>query len=215
MLRAVLNTRILVFTKSPRPGTVKTRLIPLLGKRGAADLQKLLLEHTLETACAASFSSVELHCAPGTRSSFLRTCGARYGVSLFPQSTGDLGVRIKTAMQNALIESPRAILIGTDCPALTVHHFREAATQLAAGKDAVFVPTEDGGYALVGLARFDACVFDGIDWGTSSVMNETRARMTNLGWNWHELETLWDVDRPQDYQRLLASAFLKSPQWLA
>jgi glycosyltransferase A (GT-A) superfamily protein (DUF2064 family) len=39
-------------------------------------------------------------------------------------------------------------------------------------------------------------------------MAQTRARLTGLGWRWRELETLWDVDRPQDYERLLASRLL-------
>jgi glycosyltransferase A (GT-A) superfamily protein (DUF2064 family) len=39
-------------------------------------------------------------------------------------------------------------------------------------------------------------------------MNQTRNRFSDLGWRWKELETLWDVDRPQDYERLLASRLL-------
>jgi glycosyltransferase A (GT-A) superfamily protein (DUF2064 family) len=45
-------------------------------------------------------------------------------------------------------------------------------------------------------------------WGENSVMTATRARLASLGWRWHELETLWDVDRPEDYQRLVASGLL-------
>ena len=39
-------------------------------------------------------------------------------------------------------------------------------------------------------------------------MGETRARLVTLGWKWRELDTLWDVDRPEDYQRLIASGLL-------
>jgi uncharacterized protein len=73
----------------------------------------------------------------------------------------------------------------------------------------VFVPAEDGGYALIGLSRNDARVFEGINWGGTEVMAQTRERLRGLGWRWHELDTLWDVDRPADYQRLLQSGLLR------
>jgi glycosyltransferase A (GT-A) superfamily protein (DUF2064 family) len=33
-------------------------------------------------------------------------------------------------------------------------------------------------------------------------MSETRERLRGLGWSWLEMETLWDVDRPPDLDRL-------------
>jgi glycosyltransferase A (GT-A) superfamily protein (DUF2064 family) len=51
-------------------------------------------------------------------------------------------------------------------------------------------------------------LFEGIAWGTGAVMADTRSRLKELGWNWRELETLWDVDRPEDYARLVASGLL-------
>jgi glycosyltransferase A (GT-A) superfamily protein (DUF2064 family) len=47
-------------------------------------------------------------------------------------------------------------------------------------------------------------------WGGEHVMADTRARLTALGWRWRELETLWDVDRPEDYARLMDSGLLDS-----
>ena len=54
-------------------------------------------------------------------------------------------------------------------------------------------------------ACFTTCLgmFDGIDWGSSRVMEQTRSRLRELGLSWHELEPRWDVDRPEDYDRLL------------
>ena len=73
---------------------------------------------------------------------------------------------------------------------------------------------EDGGYVLIGLTRCDARLFEGIAWGGSSVVAETRARLRALGWTWRELDTLWDVDRPEDYERLISSGLL-DPQTAA
>ena len=102
-----------------------------------------------------------------------------------------------------------ALLIGTDCPALAPAHLQLASNALRNGDDAVFVPTEDGGYALIGLRRYDPWLFQDIAWGSETVMTQTRERLNALGWRWSELQTLWDVDRPPDYQRLLANGMLE------
>jgi glycosyltransferase A (GT-A) superfamily protein (DUF2064 family) len=116
------------------------------------------------------------------------------------------------AFESVLARHSRALLVGSDCPALTARHLREADQALRDGADAVFVPCEDGGYALIGLRRIDPLLFEGIRWGDDSVMAGTRDRLRSLGWRWRELETLWDVDRPEDYQRLLNSGLLETRQ---
>jgi len=108
-------------------------------------------------------------------------------------------------MASAFAEHAGALLlIGTDCPALTVEHLTSAATALRNGNDAVFIPAEDGGYVLVGLRRPQPGLFEGIDWGTGKVMAQTRERLAALGLRWVEPATLWDVDRPADLCRLAA-----------
>lgn len=204
MLPTKSDTRLLVFTKAPRPGAVKTRLIPLLGEAGSAALHRQLIRYTLATASEAGLGDVELHCAPDASDAFLRDCADRYSALLVAQAGGDLGRRMAAAFERALAQSRYAILIGTDCPVLAANDLNDARDALAAGADAVFAPAEDGGYALVGLARCDRRLFEGISWGEASVMNQTRERLSQLGWRWRELKTVWDVDRPEDYRRLHA-----------
>lgn len=199
---------LIVFAKAPQPGAVKTRLAPLLGAAGAAALHAKLVQRTLETARAAGFRRLELHCAPDVNDRFLASCGAAFGATLRAQSGAGLGERMRCAFEHALAGSAHVVLIGTDCPALTADDLRAAARGLAGGDDAVFVPAEDGGYALIALARCDAALFDGIAWGGATVMEDTRARLRRLNWRWHELDTRWDVDRPEDYERLLCSGLL-------
>lgn len=190
----------LVFAKAPRAGEVKTRLIPLLGAQGAAALHRQLTHRTLVTATEADMGQVELHAAPDTNDTFLRDCGHRLGVPLLPQRGADLGERMRNAFDEALARHGRVIVIGTDCPALTAQHLHQAATALQT-HDAVLIPAEDGGYALIGLTRCDDSLFTDIAWGSDTVLAATRARLKALKWRWHELETLWDVDRPEDYRR--------------
>jgi hypothetical protein len=198
------DCRVLVFARAPRPGTVKTRLIPLLGPERAAALHRKLVEHTLWAATTATCGAVELWCAPDCSDAFLRERAKTIGAALHAQVGEDLGARMAHAFERALKQSRCALLIGTDCAVLRPMHIREAAGTLAAGDEAVFCPAEDGGYALIGLARFDRGLFERMRWGESSVMDATRRRLRELGWRWRELATLWDIDRPEDYHRLLA-----------
>jgi len=201
--QAAISCRILVFAKAPAPGRVKTRLVPALGAAAAAELHRQLAERTLRTALAAGLGEVELWCAPNTHDAFFSACARQFGVSLRDQGGGDVGIRMARALEIALADGSPALLIGSDCPALTAEYLREAAAGLVGGNEAVFGPAEDGGYVLIGLARTpSAQLFEGIAWGTATVMQETRTRLARLNWRWCELATLWDVDRPEDLPRL-------------
>lgn len=208
MNAADAGAAVLVFARVPQPGAVKTRLVPLLGPEGAAALHAKLVKRTLETARKAALRPLEIHCAPDEDDPFFRFCASHYGAAIRAQVQGDLGARMLAAFTQAFSARARILLVGSDCPALTASHLRQAERTLRDGADAVFVPCEDGGYALIGLTRADARLFDGIAWGSDTVMKETRTRLKQLGWNWRELDTLWDVDRPEDYRRLLASGLL-------
>ena len=198
---AIINCRILVFAKAPTPGRVKTRLIPALGASGAAKLQRQLIARTLRTAMAAGLGTPELWCAPDPEDPFFEACAKHYGLRLQPQGEGDLGMRMARALESALAAGSPGLLIGCDCPVLTPAYLREAAAALAEGNDAVFGPAEDGGYVLIGAARSPLQLFEGIAWGTSTVMQATRARLARGNWRWRELGLLWDLDRPEDLLR--------------
>lgn len=192
---------LIVFARAPVPGRVKTRLVPLLGARGAAALHARLVERALRTASVAGFSGIHLYCASSPQHRFFKKLANRYRVVLHGQGRGDLGER----MYRALRRHPGAVLIGSDVPALRPADLRAAARALAGGADAVLAPAEDGGYALIGLRGAARGVFAGVDWGSPRVLAQTRARLRSLGWRWTELRTVWDVDRPEDIARLKRS----------
>ena len=200
MLLTNPDTLTIVFARAPREGEVKTRLIPLLGADGAAALHRQLVQRTLVTATEAALGPVELHAA-GSEDAFLREYAQRFGIALLPQHGADLGARMHHAFEEGLRRQARVILIGTDCPVLATRHLQDAASALGRGNDAVLVPAEDGGYALIGLTRCDRRLFELIAWGGDTVLAVTRERLRALQWRWHELETLWDIDRPEDYRR--------------
>jgi rSAM/selenodomain-associated transferase 1 len=186
---------IIVFARAPVPGAAKTRLIPALGAWGAARLHARLVRHAVRTALASGCGPVEVH---GTaRHSFFRTLKTRFRL----QRGRDLGER----MHHALSPNPGAILIGTDCPALTAADLRRAERLLRGGAEVVIAPAEDGGYALIGARRVSAEMFRGISWGTPEVYAESVKRLK--GYRWRALRTVWDVDRPEDLERLRSLRF--------
>jgi len=200
--------RVAVFAKAPVPGQVKTRLAPLLGDEGAAALQAGLVQRALSTAIAAGIGPVELHCAPDERHEFFARCAARFGVDRVPQLGADLGERMRNAFERAFGLRHSLVVIGTDCPSLEVRDLRAARDALA-GAPAVLAPAEDGGYVLIGLAARVPGLFDGVDWGTSAVLRQTRRRFSEAGVQCTQLRELWDLDRPEDYARLQAEGLME------
>lgn len=199
--------RVAVFAKAPVPGAVKTRLVALLGADGAAGLHAGLVRHALTVATSAAVGPVELWCAPDERHAFFARCADEFGLALHAQRGADLGARMAAAFEHAFAAGASLVLLGSDCPTLGAAHLREALAALAS-HDAVFAPAEDGGYALVALARPLPAIFEAIDWGTAAVMGQTRAKLAAAGARWKELATVWDVDRPADYERLRREGLL-------
>jgi hypothetical protein len=197
------QVQVAVLAKAPVPGWAKTRLIPALGARGAARLQRRLTRATLQTARDAGLGPVTLWCAPDAGHRFFRALRRSAQCPCRAQSSGDLGDRMHTAFRMHCAQGP-LLLIGTDCPVLRPSHLRQAARALIDGDDAVFYPAEDGGYVLVGLRQPQAALFADMAWSTAEVMSQTRARARSLHLRVREFETLWDVDVPQDLARLLA-----------
>jgi rSAM/selenodomain-associated transferase 1 len=186
------DVAVLVFSRAPLAGRVKRRLIPRLGAWGAARLHVQLTRHALRTAAAAGCGPVELHLTQ--RHKLFRKIKLQKGA--------DLGERMHHALSRALRRQRAAILIGADCPALRPADLRRAARLLAGGCDVVLGPAEDGGYVLIGARRVSSRLFDGIEWGTAGVYADTVKRLDAAGYRWRALRLLWDVDRPQDLERL-------------
>jgi len=193
--------RIAVFAKAPVPGRVKTRLAVHLCEERAARLAAALTSRALATAVGAGIGPVELWCSPDASHPFFQECASRFRVRLREQRGEDLGSRMEAAIEDALAARSPVLLIGSDCPALDAAVLERAAAALAR-HDAVFVPAEDGGYVLVGMARRVPGAFDAIAWAGDNVMQQTRERLVRAHARWQELDPLWDVDRPEDYARM-------------
>ncbi len=185
--------RLVLFTRYPTAGLAKTRLIPALGADGAAALHRRLTERALGTMRASGLP-LEVRTTGGTTDAFAAWLGR--DVALVEQGEGDLGAR----MARAAASSP-VVLLGADVPDLSVRHVAAAAAALAGGAEVVIGPAEDGGYYLLGLPAPLPWLFEDMPWGTEAVLALTLQRLAGRGIVPALLDTLADLDRPEDLPR--------------
>lgn len=196
--------RIVIFAKAPVPGAVKTRLISALGAVGAAALARRMLDHALRQALAAGDGPVELCMSPAPGDVAWQGIELPAGVESTAQGDGDLGRRMDGAVRRVSARHGRpALLIGSDCPALTGQEIGQAVARLD-DHDLVIVPAADGGYVLIGLRSPCSPLFTDMPWSTSAVCGETLRRAATLGLKVWLGPRLHDIDEPADLALLPA-----------
>lgn len=198
------RVKILVFAKAPQAGFAKTRLIPVLGAQGAADLARRMLDVTLASAFSAQPDAalIALCVTPDRAHPAWQGVVIPEGVAVHTQKGRDLGERMAHAAKRGLAHGDAVLLIGTDCVEMGAPLLCEAAAMLER-TDAVIHMTADGGYAVLGLNRFHPRLFSSMAWGTDTVGDETMDRIAQLGWSLFKGRVLHDVDEPRDLARLL------------
>ncbi len=187
---------LLIFAKAPEPGQVKTRLIPALGASGACDLYVRLLKRTLTQTF--DWPGPRFLYASDPTHPLLRALATEHGLKLRQQLGEDLGER----MANAIAEHPDgALLIGSDCPDMDSAHVLAACRALNR-HDTAIIPSEDGGYVLIGQREANPAPFESMDWSHEQVLEDTRQRLQAAGLTLWEGPALWDLDTPGDLARL-------------
>ena len=195
------ESKILVFCKAPIEGSVKTRLLSVLSEKQAVELHVELATETINQAIKSQLCPVEIWGSPDIDHPFFQS----FKVDLKQQQGKDLGERMQHALQATLDQNSSAILIGTDCPSMTVNDLEQGLTKLEEGSDVVIAPAEDGGYTLIGMKEKCRLIFDIIDWGTSKVFDQTILKINKLDLSLYRLPMQWDVDRPEDLLRYVDS----------
>lgn len=201
-------------TRLPVPGRAKTRLAADIGEVEAARVQSSmgrLLSQRLRASVATGDACLEVQFTGGSSNQARRWLGD--GLCLREQVAGDLGKRLLAALQGALVRgATAAVVVGSDCPAVTPEHVREAL-RLLAFADVVIGPAADGGYWLLGVhARFSnelPVLFDAIDWGSGRVLQQTIEVAQGAGAKVELLPVLRDVDHVEDlplFEEALADA---------
>ena len=195
VLNTSRKTAICVMAKLPKPGKVKTRLIPAVGVEGAARLAQAFLEDTLQCVSRLDWAFPILACTGFRRRDF--------HCEVWPQDEGGLGIRQENVLRRALENFNSAILIGSDCPGLPVSRL-ESARDALENSDTVLGPSLDGGYYLIGMKRCPPGLLSGITWSQADTCNQVIARLKNSGMRVTVIDPWFDIDTPEDLARLAA-----------
>lgn len=179
----------------------KTRLGPHLSPDRLRALRAALFTDTLRAV--EGLASVFIFFTPDEAEQEIMSL-AGSALPRVPQGAGDLGARMLGAVRYLLEDQKydAALLVGSDIPLLTASHLREAADTLQARGGLVLGPADDGGYYLIGMTRPHAALFDGIAWGSESVLTDTLRTAERIGVEARLIRSAYDVDTLDDLLRL-------------
>jgi rSAM/selenodomain-associated transferase 1 len=190
----------------------KTRLAPHLSENRLRELRRALLADTLHTASnlrprqeppSPPLAEVIVFVEPGDACAEVNALSAT-PVTCVPQVAGDLGRRMCAAVTYLLqtLNCDAAILVGSDIPLLTADHLDDARETLATAGGVVLGPADDGGYYLIGMRTVHPELFEGVAWGTSSVLTDTLRIADRAGIDARLIRPAYDLDTIEDLRRL-------------
>ena len=183
---------LIIFTRNPELGKGKRRLAADVGNEAALEIYKFLLDHTREITkdldvVKQVWYSERVHEDDAWDNGIYQK---------FAQQGDDLGSRMNNALNLALQQYDNAIVIGSDLYDLSQQDL-EFAFAKAEQHDAIIGPATDGGYYLLGFHKniVDG-IFEGKEWGTDTVLQETLKDLEQT--NFYKLEARNDVDDVSD-----------------
>jgi hypothetical protein len=202
-VRSSPTERVLVImAKAPRPGTVKTRLVPSLSPAAATDFYCCLLNDTLVLARSLNDVKVAIMC-PDTDVSELAQLAGREA-SVVAQKGEGLAAGLTSVFAHFVgSRKRRVIAFNGDSPHLPRSVLEDAFETLAA-HDVVVGPTPDGGYYLVGAKASHPTLFAGDGLGTSSALEGLLSRARTLDLSVGFADSFYDIDVADDLIRLAA-----------
>ena len=191
-----MQDALLIFIRNPVRGRVKSRVARTAGEEAALNIYLALLGHT-RSVC------VEVEAARLLFYSDDIGYGDEWPEALFEKSLQqgeDLGARMLQAFETALAGHRRAVIVGSDCPAITPGLIHQAFDLLGT-HELVVGPAADGGYYLLGMCRPQAALFENIAWGTGEVFAQTMESAARIGLTSAVLPILPDIDCEADWER--------------
>lgn len=188
---------LIIFVKNPIYGKVKTRLAATIGKDKALEIYKQLIAHTCSVTKELSCDKIVYY------SDHLQKEDEWSNAYFKAQQQGvDLGERMMNAFSNVFQQGySKAVIIGTDCPAIDAEIINNAFEQLDLN-DVVIGPATDGGYYLLGSKELHPQLFQNISWSTENVLQQTIAVCERNGLVHNQLQALSDIDEEKDLPHL-------------
>ena len=190
---------IIVFTRYPERGKVKTRLAKSIGDEAAFQIQKILAKRTFKECLILNdkkFSLFVFYPEENNEAQVKNLVNGRF--SFFTQDGNNLGKKMSNAFRKVFeLGFEKAIIIGTDIPDMSKLILSNAFMELEKD-DIVIGPSNDGGYYLLGMNKFIPGLFEDIEWSTNSVFEKTINKINHSNFNYSALEELIDLDLKED-----------------
>jgi len=163
-------------TKNPVPGEVKTRLLSHVSAETASAIALEMIVDTIEKAAACWPGNIWLLVSPDASHPKLIQLANQYKLLLRTQSAGDLGIKMESAICEALQHAPAAAVMGCDIPTVTPAILGYASNRLLEGRN-VMGPSTDGGFYFAGFTQCQYGIFNDIQWSSSTVFEVTLRRL--------------------------------------
>ncbi len=179
---------LIIFSRNPELGKVKTRLADTIGDDSALEIYKFLIKHTVSITEKLNVTK-QVHYSVKVRENDIWNNTVYNKIQQFGEG---LGERMKFAFQLGFNDGfENIILIGSDMYDLSQHDLEKAFKALN-NHNFVLGPAEDGGYYLLGMKKMKSQLFQNKEWGSNIVLEETLNDLKNE--SLHLLPTLNDID---------------------
>lgn len=208
-MRGSRSDRVLVImAKAPRPGAVKTRLVPSLSPEAVIDFYRCLLYDTLLLAQSLSDIQIAIMCPQSDVAELEQFVGQK--AKIVPQKGAGLAAGLTSVFAHFANPGRRSIIaFNSDSPHLPTSVLGEAFEMLRA-HDIVVGPTHDGGYYLVGAKTEHPTLFADDGMSTSSALQRLLSRTRTLDLSVAFASPFYDVDVADDLSRLAMELRLDS-----
>lgn len=203
----VTSGTVVLMAREPVPGTTKTRLEPALGPAGAAALATAMLHDAVALLRQIADDDPGVHLAVASAPVGERPLlGAIVGgIAQIDQVGATLGERLDHVMHKGLAGGRHwVVALASDAPLVAASDVRQIIDRLRAGADVVLGPCDDGGYWSIGTRQRPGELTTGVTMSTATVTADTLAIADRLGLHWQLGAVSFDVDEPQDLERLAA-----------
>ena len=198
-----MKRAVICFTRVPKPGVTKTRLLPVLKPEQCAGLHWAFLRDLAEI-----YKKLDAHLfvayTPDPDWESLKSVFPPAGY--FPQKGQDLGEKMYRVIRKVLdLDYESVILTGADLPLMTADHL-ESGFSVLEEKDIAIGPTPDGGYYLIGMKKPCRDIFRVEGYGGGNVLENTLAAAESAGLSVGFAMGCSDVDTPGDLWDLTKTA---------
>ncbi|MDP2364525.1 MAG: TIGR04282 family arsenosugar biosynthesis glycosyltransferase [Ignavibacteria bacterium] len=188
---------IIIFTRYPIEGKVKTRLASTIGNHYAKEFYKIISEKIINgTKLIRNSYKYVFYSNENEKDLVKKWLGNSFLYS--HQEGNNLGEKMTNAFRKVFSHgAKKSIIIGTDIPDLSPQIIKEAIKQLDK-TDIVIGPSKDGGYYLLGMKKYYPAIFENIEYSSHTVFSETIAIAEKLNLTYSTLELLQDIDTEDD-----------------